>query len=269
MYYGARYYDPVIGRFTSMDPWEGDLKDPQTLNKYSYARNNPVRYVDPTGEKVSDYQPYLALGDQYISGELLGTYKGVNITSPGSAGSWDHPYQCVSFVKDFVLHNYNLNLNWTGNAVDYGNEVKLNAALSQNHKNAPVSGQYKVYNNGESVMPQEDDIISWSGGAVGHVGIIAEVVFNDEKGTGQIYTIEQNYSGHNGLFSQSFTRTNDENGNAFYTVGNRSKKYKVQGWARYENQTPASGEQPKNYTKAQHTPATQTPKNQPITCKQK
>ncbi len=39
-YYGARYYDPVIGRFTSLDPWEGDLTDPQSLNKYSYARNN-------------------------------------------------------------------------------------------------------------------------------------------------------------------------------------------------------------------------------------
>lgn len=49
-YYGARYYNPAIGRFVSMDPWEGDLKDPQSLNKYSYVRNNPLRYVDPTGE---------------------------------------------------------------------------------------------------------------------------------------------------------------------------------------------------------------------------
>ncbi|MBU1017762.1 LysM peptidoglycan-binding domain-containing protein [Patescibacteria group bacterium] len=48
-YYGARYYDPVIGRFASLDPWEGDLNDPQTLNKYSYVLNNPVRYIDPTG----------------------------------------------------------------------------------------------------------------------------------------------------------------------------------------------------------------------------
>ncbi|MBU1017753.1 LysM peptidoglycan-binding domain-containing protein [Patescibacteria group bacterium] len=48
-YYGARYYDPVVGRFAGLDPWEGDLNDPQTLNKYSYVLNNPVRYIDPTG----------------------------------------------------------------------------------------------------------------------------------------------------------------------------------------------------------------------------
>ena len=50
-YYGARYYDPVIGRFTSIDPWEGDLTDPQSLNKYTYARNNPIKYVDPDGQE--------------------------------------------------------------------------------------------------------------------------------------------------------------------------------------------------------------------------
>lgn len=48
-YYGARYYDPTIGRFTTQDPWEGDLTDPQTLNKYSYVRNNPIKFIDPTG----------------------------------------------------------------------------------------------------------------------------------------------------------------------------------------------------------------------------
>ena len=50
-YYGARYYDSEIGRFVSVDPWEGDLKDPQSLNKYSYTRNNPVIYTDPTGNE--------------------------------------------------------------------------------------------------------------------------------------------------------------------------------------------------------------------------
>ena len=51
-YYGARYYDSTIGRFISEDPWEGDLANPQTLNKYSYAINNPIFYIDPTGMYV-------------------------------------------------------------------------------------------------------------------------------------------------------------------------------------------------------------------------
>ncbi|MCB0121201.1 MAG: hypothetical protein KDE58_03095, partial [Caldilineaceae bacterium] len=56
-YYGARYYDPAVGRFISVDPLyfeqpEKDLADPQALNLYAYVRNNPLRNVDPNGEDV-------------------------------------------------------------------------------------------------------------------------------------------------------------------------------------------------------------------------
>jgi RHS repeat-associated protein len=53
-YYGARYYDAQIGRFMSLDPWGGDIKDPQSLNKYSYTLNNPLKYTDPSGKCVWD-----------------------------------------------------------------------------------------------------------------------------------------------------------------------------------------------------------------------
>ncbi len=48
-YYGARYYDTEIGRFISPDTIVQNYSDPQTLNRYSYARNNPLIYTDPTG----------------------------------------------------------------------------------------------------------------------------------------------------------------------------------------------------------------------------
>ncbi len=49
MYYGARYYDAALGRFISADTITPRAFDPQALNRYTYVRNNPVKYVDPTG----------------------------------------------------------------------------------------------------------------------------------------------------------------------------------------------------------------------------
>jgi RHS repeat-associated protein len=54
-YFGARYYGSKIGRFTTTDPvytWQENLVDPQRWNRYAYARNNPLRYVDPDGRAV-------------------------------------------------------------------------------------------------------------------------------------------------------------------------------------------------------------------------
>jgi RHS repeat-associated protein len=48
-YYDARYYDPHIHRFTQPDTLLPDVYDPQQLNRYAYARNNPIKYIDPTG----------------------------------------------------------------------------------------------------------------------------------------------------------------------------------------------------------------------------
>jgi RHS repeat-associated protein len=50
---GARYYDPGVGRFVSVDPLF-DAQRPQTLAGYSYALNNPASMSDPTGLMVQD-----------------------------------------------------------------------------------------------------------------------------------------------------------------------------------------------------------------------
>jgi RHS repeat-associated protein len=48
-YYGARYYDPEIGRFTQADTIVPKPFNPQSFNRYSYCLNNPIRYIDPSG----------------------------------------------------------------------------------------------------------------------------------------------------------------------------------------------------------------------------
>jgi RHS repeat-associated protein len=57
-YFGARYYRANRGRFTTVDPamtLSENLVDPQRWNRYTYVRNNPLRYVDPDGRQI--YMP--------------------------------------------------------------------------------------------------------------------------------------------------------------------------------------------------------------------
>jgi len=48
-YFGARYNDKSLGRFLSTDPVLNIGDDPQNLNPYIYCKNNPLRFVDPSG----------------------------------------------------------------------------------------------------------------------------------------------------------------------------------------------------------------------------
>lgn len=51
-YFGARYFSGAQGRFTTVDPsmLSAVMANPQSWNRYTYALNNPLRYVDPNGE---------------------------------------------------------------------------------------------------------------------------------------------------------------------------------------------------------------------------
>jgi len=48
-YYGARWYDPELGRFTGVDPAGFKEADIHSFNRYAYANNNPYKYTDPDG----------------------------------------------------------------------------------------------------------------------------------------------------------------------------------------------------------------------------
>jgi RHS repeat-associated protein len=60
-YLRARYYNPATGRFLGRDPAPGDLTAPETLHKYSYAGNNPVNFIDPTGLEEEEEAGLLAM----------------------------------------------------------------------------------------------------------------------------------------------------------------------------------------------------------------
>ncbi|MCY1439775.1 RHS repeat-associated core domain protein [compost metagenome] len=84
---GARYYDPVIGRFLSVDPVKGSPVAPETVNRYAYANLKPYKYTDPTGR----------FGEFTAAGCAVSAAAGC---APGAA---------IGFVADAVL--------WTGAAI--------------------------------------------------------------------------------------------------------------------------------------------------------
>jgi len=109
-YYGARYYDPAIGRFISADTLVPGPANPQAFNRYSYCLNNPLRYNDPSGhqaaalaEQARNFEQWGSMLDPRIgaplkavakvliataaileAAELLERNTGININDPGT-----------------------------------------------------------------------------------------------------------------------------------------------------------------------------------------
>jgi len=53
-YYGARWYDPALGRFIQPDTIVPNPGDVQSFDRYAYVNNNPLKYIDPTGHWSED-----------------------------------------------------------------------------------------------------------------------------------------------------------------------------------------------------------------------
>jgi RHS repeat-associated protein len=71
VYLRARYLSPVVGRFTSKDPFPGFWSQPQTLNRFVYVGNNPINRSDPSGlyrkevhfQLTKEWAYHIAFGD--------------------------------------------------------------------------------------------------------------------------------------------------------------------------------------------------------------
>jgi len=56
MYYGARWYDPVLGRFAQADTIiPRETQGSQAWDRYAYTNNNPVRFTDPAGHWIETF----------------------------------------------------------------------------------------------------------------------------------------------------------------------------------------------------------------------
>lgn len=79
-YFGARYYDPALGRFLTPDTQLGShLTDVDTLNRFAFGLNSPVTYTDPTGHSVWD-----AIGGALIGAAEIVLGVAIDVLSDGA-----------------------------------------------------------------------------------------------------------------------------------------------------------------------------------------
>jgi RHS repeat-associated protein len=101
-YMHARYYDPNMGRFLSVDPVLGSAPSPQRWNRYAYVENNPIRLIDPKGldcfaVTISGMGTGPSTCNNEQDGGYQGWFGGVNDTPP----AWKKP-EC-NFVCRYLV----------------------------------------------------------------------------------------------------------------------------------------------------------------------
>ena len=103
IYMQARYMDPFIGRFLSIDPVGFSEGQPQMFNRYSYVNNDPVNHTDPTG---------MCIGAAIFSPNCQEFIRGV---SEGATGSYT-AYQLSKGIQQgdprslFIGHGMSIGL---------------------------------------------------------------------------------------------------------------------------------------------------------------
>jgi RHS repeat-associated protein len=83
-YFGARYYDPSTGMFTSADSVLARPYDPQSLNRYAYVGGKPLSRFDPDGHDWSDFTKWVEKGFRW-----LGQHSNGGFVPPVGSINWN------------------------------------------------------------------------------------------------------------------------------------------------------------------------------------
>ena len=186
--YGARNYQLNTGRFIQQDPALKDgsldvhflnnankeglnkiLSNPQRLNPYSYANNNPIKYIDPTGEtpitpydmttdvmffnqSLSDYRENKSFGNTLaLAADTLGVM--LPVLPAGTGGLFKGFIKGVNYLTDIWKQNKILrvfkNAENIKNSKNLANFVNINQLLENysKHKSSLGGLSLKEYSN--------------------------------------------------------------------------------------------------------------------------
>ena len=190
-YFEARYYASTMGRFLSPDLLGGHIEDPQTLNRYVYARNNPLLYTDTTGLDFSldcaknngttcqggstyyknangDYQKTVIKSDDngnltdQSGNKYSGTFDGKNVSFSGADGSTSNgSWIQGSTETKGITGGGDLSSKFNFTFSDHGNGQSLHATFS--YAGTFSDAQKELYKAGYSFSAL-DGLFNWREG---------------------------------------------------------------------------------------------------------
>ncbi|WP_259333662.1 RHS repeat-associated core domain-containing protein [Pseudomonas sp. FW300-N2F2] len=129
-YMGARYYDPVLGRFMGVDPVDFQTDNLHSFNRYAYANNNPYKYVDPDGRYAFLIAPAI-----YALTALAGA---LTVESISNGASNQGLFEGSSLKSTSASHDLGSSDNWSIGKVH--NEQSTNTGKDGSNAESPVPG---------------------------------------------------------------------------------------------------------------------------------
>lgn len=137
--YGARHYDPVLGRFMTIDPLAEKY---YSISPYAYCAGNPLKYIDLKGDSISVAELYTRdKQGKLINPNQVEVFEFLMNTKEGKAllGNYAAKGQTiagVSFYKDGKFHSQGVNISFGANVRD--SSVSGTTTFSLDDKNLNI-----------------------------------------------------------------------------------------------------------------------------------
>lgn len=168
-FYNARWYDPTIGRFIQADTIvPADIQGTQAFDRYAYVNNNPLRYIDPSGN--SFVNTMITDGSFECDGckrnsiiDSLWRHYGWSFKGEWSLEEVESTLQAANSIKTYFNDRGNDGTKWIQT---YLNEVSFRKVSSDWNPLIRFGNALAYVFPVSSVQKRSD--MGWDGGAVVH-----------------------------------------------------------------------------------------------------